>query len=54
MTKKTTVKDIAEKLGITMKTVENQMTIAIRKIKEHLQPYQDQIFILFISINFVF
>ena len=47
-------KEIAEKLGITMKTVENQMTIAIRKIKEHLQPYQDQIFILFISINFVF
>lgn len=47
-----TNKEIAEKLGITVKTVENQMTIAIRKINFFLQPYHDQIFILFIVANF--
>jgi RNA polymerase sigma-70 factor (ECF subfamily) len=47
-----TNKEIAEKLEISIKTVENQMTIAIRKIKEFLQPYQDQIFILFIFARF--
>lgn len=45
-------KEIAEKLGITAKTVENQMTIAIRKLKDSLQPYQDQIFVLFIVAKF--
>ena len=47
-----TNKEIAERLGVSVKTVENQMTIAIRKIKEFLQPYQDQIFILFIFARF--
>jgi RNA polymerase sigma-70 factor (ECF subfamily) len=47
-----TNKEISKKLGITVKTVENQMTIAIRKIKDFLQPYHDQIFILFIVANF--
>ncbi len=45
-------KEIADKLGISVKTVENQMTIAIRKIKDFLQPYYDQIFILFIISHF--
>jgi len=47
-----THKEIAEKLEISTKTVENQMTIAIRKIKDFIQPYQDQIFILFIFKHF--
>ncbi len=42
-----TNREIADELGISVKTVENQITIAIRKIKEFLQPYYDQIFTLF-------
>lgn len=41
-------KEIAEKLGITLKTTENQITIANRKIKELIQPYHDHILILFL------
>jgi len=47
-----TNKEIADRLGITIKTVENQITIAIRKIKEFLRPYYDQIFILFMIAIF--
>lgn len=42
-------KDIADRLGISIKTVENQMTIAYKKLRTHLQPYKEQIFILFIG-----
>ncbi|MBW8333023.1 MAG: LuxR C-terminal-related transcriptional regulator [Prolixibacteraceae bacterium] len=37
-------KDIAEQLGITPKTVENHVGIALRKLCESLQPYYKQIF----------
>lgn len=47
-----TNKEIADRLGITIKTVENQITIAIRKIKDFLRPFYDQIFILFILANY--
>jgi RNA polymerase sigma-70 factor (ECF subfamily) len=40
--------EIAEKLEISVKTVENQMTIALRKLREHLAPYRREIFILFL------
>ena len=35
-------------MEISEKTVENQMTIAIRKLREQLTPYYDEIFILFL------
>ena len=47
-----TNKEIAEKLGITAKTVENQMTIALKKIRDFLQAYRDQIFMLFLMATF--
>lgn len=43
-----TNREIAEKLGISLKTIENQITIANRKIKEFLQPYHDLIVTLFL------
>ena len=33
-------KEIADKLEISVKTVENQITIALRKIKEHIENYK--------------
>jgi RNA polymerase sigma-70 factor, ECF subfamily len=44
-----TNQDIATNLGISIKTVENQMTIAYKKLRLFLQPYKEQIFILFVS-----
>lgn len=38
-----TYKEIAEKLEISTKTVENQMVIALRKLREQLSPYWDKI-----------
>ena len=40
------IKEIASQMEISEKTVENQMTIAIKKLKEQLAPYYDQIFVL--------
>lgn len=48
-----THKEIAEELGISVKTVENQITIAIKKIKDFLELYYDQIFMSFI-LSFFF
>ena len=45
-------KEIADHLGISVKTVENQITIAIRKIKDFMQPYHEQIFVLYLFLNF--
>jgi RNA polymerase sigma-70 factor (ECF subfamily) len=39
-------KEIAGKLGITPKTVENHVGIALRKLRESLKPYYEQIFML--------
>lgn len=44
-------KEIAERLDISVKTVENQMTIALRKLRDYLLPYREKIFILFL-LNF--
>lgn len=39
-------KEIAEQLGITPKTVENHVGIALRKLRESLNPYYQQIFMI--------
>lgn len=41
-------KEIAERLGISVKTVENQMTIALKKLREYLAPFRGKIFFLFL------
>lgn len=41
-------REIAEKLGISVKTVENQMTIALKKLREYLLPLRGKIFLLFL------
>ena len=41
-------REIAEHLGISVKTVENQMTIALKKLREQLLPFRGKIFILFL------
>ncbi len=43
-------KEIAEQLGITPKTVENHVGIALRKLRESLSPYYQQIFMLFLIL----
>lgn len=47
---KMTNSEIASELGISIKTVENQMTIALRKIRTQIKPYNDKIFFAFISL----
>jgi RNA polymerase sigma-70 factor, ECF subfamily len=43
-----THKEVAVKMGISEKTVENQMNISFQKLKAYLLPYYDKIFILMI------
>lgn len=42
-------KEIAEQMGITPKTVENHVGIALRKLRESLSPYYRQIFMLWLT-----
>jgi len=42
-------KEIAEQLGITPKTVENHVGIALRKLRESLRPYYKQIFMVWVA-----
>lgn len=41
-------KEISLKMGITPKTVENHVGIALRKLRESLNPYYKQIFLLWV------
>jgi len=43
-------KEIAEELGISVKTVENQMSNALKKLRELLKPYYNDIFIFFLVL----
>lgn len=46
-------KEIAGQLGITPKTVENHIGIALRKLRESLKPYYKQIFIVWVIQFFI-
>ena len=41
-------KEIAERLSISIKTVESQMTIALKKLREYLIPFREKIFLIFL------
>lgn len=41
-------KDIAGQLNISVKTVENQITIALKKLRAYLAPYRERLFLLFL------
>lgn len=43
-------KEIADKLGISVKTVENQMGKALKNLRKLLQPYYNDIFIFFMVL----
>ena len=46
-------KEIAQKLDLSVKTIENHVGIALRKLREELQPYYKHIFSLWIISNFL-
>lgn len=45
-------REIACKLNISEKTVENQMGTALKKLREQLRPYYDRIFLFFVVMMF--
>ena len=45
-----TYREIANELGISEKTVENQMVKALKKLRELLRPYYNDIFIFFLLV----
>lgn len=48
-------KEIASLMNISVKTVENQMTIALKKLREQLIPYYEQIFaMILVGLYFSF
>ncbi len=46
-------KEIASRFGLSPKTVENHIGIALRKLRESLKPYYKQIFSLWIVMQFI-
>ena len=42
-------KEIASRLNISVKTVESQMTIALKKLRSTLYPHREKLFVLFLT-----
>lgn len=49
-----TYREIAEELDISVKTVENQIGLALKKLRERLQPVWDKIMVLLVGIFYHF
>jgi len=45
--------DIAIQLGLSPKTIENHIGIALRKLRESLKPYYEQIFMWWVILQFM-
>ncbi len=43
-------KEIAEKLNVSIKTIENQITIAFKKLRTFLHPYKDELLCFIFSL----
>lgn len=48
-----TYQEISKELNISPKTVENQMGIALKKLKEHLRTYWDMLVIMLVMLSFI-
>lgn len=46
-----TYKEIAEELEISVKTVENQVGLALKKLREQLNPIWDKVFFILLFLN---
>jgi RNA polymerase sigma-70 factor, ECF subfamily len=45
-----TYQEIAEKLELSVKTVENQMSIALKKLRVSLKPYVDKLGVILLAL----
>lgn len=47
-------KEIADDLGLSVKTVENQMGKALQLMRQYLQPYMKELYFFFMGVSLIF